>query len=82
MTCPSCGGECERDTVDVGVGEHPTGPWGCPSCHWVEAAICPICFAEAPGGTCHECQVASEEAGWQDEDEEDGGSGRKPGQVR
>jgi hypothetical protein len=38
MTCPECGEECERDTVDIGVGEQPVGPWGCPTCHWVEPA--------------------------------------------
>lgn len=36
MTCPKCGAECERDMVDVGIGEIPAGPWGCPECHWVE----------------------------------------------
>lgn len=36
MTCPQCGGECERDEVDNGVGMEPCGPWGCPECHWVE----------------------------------------------
>lgn len=36
MKCPNCGGECERDMVDVGVGEMPSGPWGCPECQWVE----------------------------------------------
>lgn len=34
--CPNCGDYIERDMVDVGVGEIPCGPWGCPSCHWVE----------------------------------------------
>lgn len=36
LTCPDCGGECERDMVDVGVGSVPAGPWCCPDCHWVE----------------------------------------------
>lgn len=37
--CPRCGGELERDEVDVGVGPMmPCGPWGCEACHWVEAA--------------------------------------------
>lgn len=36
MNCPRCGAECERDTVDVGVGEIPSGPWGCFECHWAE----------------------------------------------
>lgn len=39
MKCPECGGELERDMVDVGVGELPSSPWGCPDCHWVEGAI-------------------------------------------
>jgi len=34
--CPQCGEPCERDMVDVGIGEIPSGPWGCPNCHWVE----------------------------------------------
>lgn len=36
MTCPQCGADCERDMVDVGIGEIPSGPWGCPECHWVD----------------------------------------------
>jgi hypothetical protein len=36
MKCPKCGEECERDMVDVGVGEIQSGPWGCPDCLWVE----------------------------------------------
>ena len=36
--CPKCGSACERDMVDVGIGEIPAGPWGCPECHWVEPA--------------------------------------------
>jgi hypothetical protein len=36
MLCPRCGEPCEQDTVDIGVGEQPVGPWGCPNCHWVE----------------------------------------------
>lgn len=35
MQCPKCGGECERDEVDNGVGMEACGPWGCPDCHWV-----------------------------------------------
>lgn len=35
MICPRCGTECERDSVDVGVGVIH-GPWGCPSCAWSE----------------------------------------------
>lgn len=36
MKCPDCGGECERDEVDNGIGMDACGPWGCPECHWVE----------------------------------------------
>jgi hypothetical protein len=36
MKCPKCGGECDRDMVDVGVCSIPSGPMGCPDCHWVE----------------------------------------------
>ncbi len=34
--CPNCGAELEQDTVDVGVGEMPIGPRGCPECHWFD----------------------------------------------
>lgn len=36
MNCPKCDHPCERDMVDVGVGEIPCGPWGCPNCFWCE----------------------------------------------
>ena len=36
MKCPRCSEECERPTVDIGVGEMPCGPWGCENCYWVE----------------------------------------------
>ena len=32
--CPNCGCECERESVDVGVGII-YGPWGC-HCGWSE----------------------------------------------
>lgn len=32
--CPRCGGDCDRDSVDVGVGVLH-GPWGC-MCGWSE----------------------------------------------
>lgn len=35
MTCPTCGEECDRDEVNVGVGII-YGPWGCHSCGWSE----------------------------------------------
>lgn len=31
--CPHCGEECDRASVDVGVGVIH-GPWGCPHCGW------------------------------------------------
>jgi hypothetical protein len=34
MICPECGAQCDRDSVDVGVGVIH-GPWGC-SCGWSE----------------------------------------------
>jgi hypothetical protein len=34
--CPKCGEQCERDSVDVGVGVMD-GPYGCPGCGWSEA---------------------------------------------
>lgn len=33
MICPKCGGVCDRDEVDVGIGT-VNGPWFCPECHW------------------------------------------------
>ena len=33
MKCPKCNAECDRDTVDVGVGII-YGPWGCHECWW------------------------------------------------
>lgn len=33
-SCPRCGGECWRESADVGVGVI-YGPWGCP-CGWSE----------------------------------------------
>jgi len=35
MKCPKCGYECERESVDVGVGII-NGPYGCPNCGWSE----------------------------------------------
>ena len=35
MNCPKCGGHCDRDSVDVGVGVIH-GPWGCEECRWSE----------------------------------------------
>lgn len=39
MKCPQCGGECERDEVDNGVGMQACSPWGCPVCHWVDEDV-------------------------------------------
>lgn len=36
MNCPQCGEVCERDMVDIGLGEMPTGPFGCENCGWVQ----------------------------------------------
>lgn len=33
--CPTCGAECVRDEVDIGVGIQ-YGPWACPNCGWSE----------------------------------------------
>ena len=35
MKCPKCNEECERDSVDIGVGIIH-GPYGCPCCGWSE----------------------------------------------
>lgn len=37
MECPKCGGDCDRDEVDVGVGVIH-GPYGCFECGWSESA--------------------------------------------
>lgn len=39
--CPNCGGELHQDMVDVGVGEIPCGPIGCPGCNWFEGQPIP-----------------------------------------
>ncbi len=36
MKCPNCGEECTCDTVDVGVGEMQSSPYGCKNCGWVQ----------------------------------------------
>ena len=36
MKCPKCNDDCERDSVDVGVGIIH-GPFGCPGCGWSES---------------------------------------------
>jgi len=36
FSCPKCGTECHRDSVDIGVGVMH-GPWGCPGCAWSES---------------------------------------------
>ncbi len=33
--CPHCGEECDRESVDVGIGVM-RGPWGCGNCGWSE----------------------------------------------
>ena len=46
MKCPKCGRECERDMVDVGVGEMAASPWGCFDCLWVEGD--PVTMPDQP----------------------------------
>ena len=36
MECPGCGGKCEADFVDNGVGLERCGPWHCEMCQWIE----------------------------------------------
>jgi hypothetical protein len=38
MMCPKCSEDCQRDSVDVGVGVIH-GPWGCPGCGWSEYSV-------------------------------------------
>jgi hypothetical protein len=35
MKCPKCNEDCERDSVDIGVGIIH-GPYGCAMCGWSE----------------------------------------------
>jgi len=35
IVCPKCLADCERESVDVGVGII-NGPYGCPDCGWSE----------------------------------------------
>ena len=36
-TCPYCGyDQCTAETVDIGVGEIQSGPYGCDRCHAVQ----------------------------------------------
>lgn len=34
-TCPKCGGFCDRESVDIGIGVIQ-GPYGCFDCGWSE----------------------------------------------
>lgn len=36
MRCPQCGGECEAEFVDIGVGMQQVTPYGCVDCEWYE----------------------------------------------
>ena len=36
IQCPKCGGPCEADFVDIGVGEQQSGPYSCQECGWIE----------------------------------------------
>ena len=36
IQCPKCGGPCEADFVDTGVGEQQCGPYRCMECGWIE----------------------------------------------
>ena len=41
LQCPRCGGDCEREMVDVGVGSIPSSDWGCPACFWTPDEVKP-----------------------------------------
>ena len=45
--CPKCGEDCDRDSVDVGVGVIH-GPWGCPRCGWSSYSD----YDHSEGGAC------------------------------
>ena len=51
LACPQCGADCERDMIDVGVGEMPAGPWGCPECHWVQRELYDVAAMLVPPET-------------------------------
>lgn len=36
MNCPYCDTLMVCDTVDIGVGEQQSGPYGCENCHAVQ----------------------------------------------
>lgn len=36
MNCPKCGLPAEQETVDIGVGNMPIGPYYCFDCQWVD----------------------------------------------
>lgn len=37
IQCPKCGGPCEAEFVDIGVGEQQCGPYHCFECGWTQA---------------------------------------------
>lgn len=39
MKCPYCSCEMTCDTVDVGVGEMQSGPYGCENCRAVAVSL-------------------------------------------
>lgn len=45
--CPKCNALCDRDVVDVGVG-NMYGPYGCPQCGWCEDERFDQTFVEQP----------------------------------
>lgn len=47
MNCPKCGAECDRDSVDVGVGVMH-GPYGCPGCGWSESEEYDLSLGQDP----------------------------------
>lgn len=64
--CAGCGAAIPHGLADcTGDGVHPG----------TRIEPCDDCGGDlAADGTCRECEIQAEEAGWQDEDEDEGGS--------
>ncbi len=58
MKCPWCGStDVTCDTVDVGVGEMQSGPYGCENCHAVQLDMWPGSGVSALEATVDELRV-------------------------
>lgn len=60
LICPQCGGHCDAEFVDIGVGNQRVEPWHCPACLWIEGEVAPRETAADPRdpvtfGECTKC---------------------------